>query len=94
MLVHAKKKSVWETCLCVALLRAEVKESSHRVASDQGRQCGIERRMCSSIVREGCREAEAAGRLRHAGGRGNRGLLLSLAVRCSTRSAHAACQPR
>jgi hypothetical protein len=42
------------------LVRAkEVKEPSHRVASDQGRQeCGIERRMCSSIVREGCREAE------------------------------------
>jgi hypothetical protein len=62
MLVHAKEKSVWETCLCVALLRAEVKEPSHRVASDQGRQeCGIERRTCSSVVREGCREAELQG---------------------------------
>jgi hypothetical protein len=62
MLVHAQEKSVWETCLCVALLRAEVKEPSHRVASNQGRQeCGIERGMCGSIVREGCREAELHG---------------------------------
>jgi hypothetical protein len=37
-------------------------ELSHRVASYQGRQeCGIGRRICSSIVREGCREAELQG---------------------------------
>jgi hypothetical protein len=47
MLVRAKEKSVWETCLGVALLRAGVKEPSHRVDSDQGQKgCGVERRMC------------------------------------------------
>jgi hypothetical protein len=35
---------------------------SHRIASDQGQKvCSVERRMCSSIVREGCRKAELQG---------------------------------
>lgn len=84
MLVRAKERSACETCLCVALLRAEVKEPSHRVDSDQGQKvCGVERRMCSSIVRKGCREAE----LRHAGSRGDGGRLVAVSVRCSARSA-------
>jgi hypothetical protein len=47
-------------CLTL-LLRAVVKEPSHRVVSGQGQQvCGVGRRMCSSIMREGCRKAELA----------------------------------
>ena len=45
-----------------AAARRPCLESSHRVAIDPGRQeCGIERRMRSSIVREGCCEAELQG---------------------------------
>jgi hypothetical protein len=66
--------------------------------------CDVRRRLCSSIVREGwsegcsegCREAELHGGCGMLAVEAMEGawLLLSLAVRCSARAAHAACQPR
>ena len=94
VLVRTKEESVGETCLCRALLRAQAQESSHRVASGQGqRACGVGRRMCSSIMREGCCEAELRGGCGMLAVEAMEGawLLLSLAAR---RSAHAAYQPR
>jgi hypothetical protein len=62
VLGRTKEKSVWETCLCLALLRAQAKESSHCVASGQDQKAGdVGRRMSSSIAREACREAELRG---------------------------------
>jgi hypothetical protein len=55
--------------------------------------CSVERRMRSSIVREGCREADLHGGCGMLAVKVMEGawLLLSLADRCSARSA---CQPR
>jgi hypothetical protein len=52
--------------------------------------------MCSSIVREGCREAELRGGCGMLAVEAMEGawLLLSLAVRCSARSAHAEARPK
>jgi hypothetical protein len=61
VLVRMRWKAAEETYLRLAL-RAEAKESWHRVASGQGQQMyGLGRRMCSNFVREGCREAELCG---------------------------------
>jgi hypothetical protein len=99
VLVRMTEKSVWQTCLCLAVLRVEVRKPSHRVILGQRQRVrGVGRRMCSSIVREGCSEAELhsdCGMLALEAMEGP-WLLLSLVVRCSARSArsaHAACQP-
>jgi hypothetical protein len=96
MLVRAKRKATYETYLRLTLLRANIQELSHRVISGQGQRVrGVGRRMCSSIVREGCREAELYGGCSMLAVEAieDAKLLLSLAVRCSARSAHTACQP-
>jgi hypothetical protein len=101
--VRMRRKAVQETYFRLAL-RAQAKESWHRVASGQGQQvCGVGQRMRSSIVREGCREgcsegcreAELHGGCSMLAVEAMEGawLLLSLAVNRSARSAHAACQP-
>jgi hypothetical protein len=75
-------------------LQAKAKESWHRVASGRDQQlCGVGRRMWSSIAHEGRRKAELHGGCGMLVVEAIKGawLLSSLAVRCSARSAHAAC---
>jgi hypothetical protein len=87
--VRTEEKSVWQTCLCLALLRAEVRKPSHRVILGQRQRVrGVGRRMYSSIVREGYSEAELHSDCDMLAVEVMEGawLLLSLAVRCSARS--------
>jgi hypothetical protein len=89
-------------CLCVSAYEREAclrdvplpysssSTSQSVVASRCLKVCGVGRRMCSSIVREGCREAElrgGCGMLAVEAIEGAWSPLLSLAVRCSARSA-------
>jgi hypothetical protein len=93
VLVRMRRKAILEIYLRLAL-RAKAKESWHRVASGQGQQmCGVGRRIWSSIAHESRRKAELHGGCDMLVVEAMKGvwLLLSLAVRCSARSAHAAC---
>jgi hypothetical protein len=50
-----------EMYLCFALLRAKVKEPTHRVTLHQCQRYGVGRNMSGGIVRDSCRKADLHG---------------------------------